>query len=136
MTPILLGTGRLSWPRDERVSDRYGCVMLMQESDDDALLGAAVVDLVGTRGRLHATVISTCDSQHIGDIFRGFYPTRPEVGEVIDLGVGAVFTDRCEQYVTVGLTPDDERDSDWLDPSALYRCHSQTVNLYFTPDPA
>ena len=136
MNPILLGTGMLSWPRDERVSDRYGRVILMEEFDDDALLGDVVVGLVGARGRLHATVISTRDSHHIGDIFRGLYPTRPDAGEVIDLGTGAVFTDRCEQFVTIGIDPGDGRESDWLDPTALYRCHSQTVNLYFTPDPA
>ncbi|WP_030472510.1 hypothetical protein [Lentzea aerocolonigenes] len=29
----------------------------------------------------------------------------------------------------VGLAPDDDRDTDWLDPRALYRCHNQTVRL-------
>lgn len=33
----------------------------------------------------------------------------------------------------VGVKPEDGRDTLWLDGPALYRCHSQTVQLEFVP---
>jgi hypothetical protein len=37
----------------------------------------------------------------------------------------------------VGLAPEDvdDRDTDWLDPRALYRAHEQTVRLVFEDAP-
>jgi hypothetical protein len=57
------------------------------------------------------------------------------------LGEGRLFRqtvdDREERIVAVGCTPEpeDDRDSDWLRPSALYRAHEQTVRLVFEDDP-
>ena len=33
------------------------------------------------------------------------------------------------------VKPDDDRETFWLDPKALYRCHQQTLVLWFRPTP-
>lgn len=141
---VLLGEGRLNWPRYERVSDRYGSVLL-----DDA--NGATVDFsgapIGMKGRLIASVIETAESDHIGDLFHGFAPETPEVGEEMVLGSGTLFVDvdRTEDdLTTVGVSPDQrdrtfrgeplESNEFWLDPEKLYRCHWQVVALFFEPD--
>jgi hypothetical protein len=134
---IILGEGALTWPRGERVSDRYGTVGLMApgQSYGDYLANYAFVDVhqvpEGERGQLRATVLETRDSGHIGDLFRGLFPTTPEVGEVIFLGAGTVFYEDDDGAPYIGLQPDEARSSDWLDPAALYRVHEQTVRLEF-----
>ncbi len=136
---VVLGEGVLTWPRYERVGDRYGVVNLMTapvENLNDFSFTPDYVTLggdpfAGSDGKLVATVLETRQSGHIGDIFRGFYPETPEVGEVIELGEGKLFFDDDE---TVGLEPNDGREADWLDPLALYRCHEQTVRLEFVTE--
>jgi hypothetical protein len=127
-----IGTGLLSWHRAERVSDRYGSVNLYDGEDFDH---EAPLDLtpVGQVGTLVAHVLDIRDSAHIGDLFRGFGPSTPEVGDVITLGAGRLFVDNDSDGTSVGLEPLDGRDSDWLDPTQLYRVHSQTVRLDFLP---
>ena len=132
---ILLGRGVLSWPREERISDRYGSVALFTTAGDDAV--SLPFEKASGYGRLVAEILETRDSTHVGDWFRGFYPTRPEVGETIVLGVGRIFFDTVRDGATrmhvVGLKPSDGREKDWLDPKALYRAHHQTVALRFEP---
>lgn len=130
MTKQLIGTGRLSWNRHERVSDRYGAVTLHGSS-----LGQEVVinQVPCVAGRLVAEVIETRQSHHIGDLFRGLAPSTPQVGERIELGQGTLFFEASDGLTAVGLSPEDDRASDWLDPQALYRVHSQTVRLWFVP---
>lgn len=128
---IDLGVGVLSWPRFERQTDRYGTVLLRTgpDGEDYASFEAAPV---GSRGQLVAVVLETRPSVHCGDFARGLVPSTPVVGDVITLGSGSLFTEAdpdTGRPSTVGLTPDNGRDEDWLDPSALYRCHSQTVRL-------
>jgi hypothetical protein len=131
----VLGEGILTWPRGERVSDRYGLVMLMKDGDSwTSPTGYIGLDrsIDGARGTLTAEVLETRQSTHIGDLFRGLFPVTPEVGERITLGTGTVFFDRGDDHEDeIGLRPDDGRDSDWLDPKALYRAHEQTVRLTF-----
>jgi hypothetical protein len=38
-------------------------------------------------------------------------------------------------YDQVGLKPEDGRETDWLDPNALYQVHDQIVDLFFEFDP-
>jgi hypothetical protein len=132
---IELGTGRLSWPRFERIGDRYGTVMLMADGDSFTEPSRYIWPSngpVGQRGTLVAEVLETRDSTHIGDLFRGFFPETPEVGERIVLGEGTFFTEETDfGALLLGLRPDDGRDSDWLDPPKLYRAHEQTVRLTF-----
>jgi len=131
---ILIGKGVLSWPKSERVSDRYGTVMLMKDGMDSYATQEGPVSLINTPSgknvRLFATVIENRQSTHIGDILRGLYPSTPDVGETIDLGIGEIFYEQFRSYTLVGLKPNDDRESDWLNPVALYRAHEQTVELY------
>lgn len=122
--PMILGEGVLNWPRFERVSDRYGLVNL--DSGNVQIDGPPPQ----TRGRLAAIILETRPSSHIGDIFAGHAPSEPETGEEITLGEGTLFRGA---YGSVGLEPYDGRETNWLDPKALYRCHSQTVRLVFYP---
>ncbi len=134
MNEIELGVGVLTWARGERVSDRYGSVFLMPEGqnsmhhDDSANIS---LSRANGRGRLIAEVIETRKSTHIGDFFRGFSPETPEVGDRLILGEGTLFFDTEDWGDQVGLTPDDDREADWLDPTVLYKAHEQTVRLLF-----
>lgn len=139
-TPLLLGTGRLTWRRAERMSDRYGFVYLLQRGDslsaeNEAPRAALVLppESVGARGRLIAEVIETRTSTHLGDFFHGVYPETPTVGERIVLGEGTLgwlYENGVDQ---VGILPDDKRDTLRMDIRALYRAHEQTVRLVFEP---
>jgi hypothetical protein len=130
-----IGIGRLTWPSRERITDRYGLVGLLQCGDSTSVsTDWAPLDLsgVGEWGRLQATVLETRRSTHVGDRFRGLFPSTPKRGEVIKLGVGLLFTEPIDVGTPgVGLQPTDERATDWLDPAALYRAHEQTVRLEF-----
>lgn len=129
---IKLGAGVLSWSRDERVSDRYGAVMLMTESHTPSPIRNCGL-IGGEKGRLVVQIAETRKSTHIGDLCRGLVPTTPKVGQLIELGSGTLFFDSCDNYQTIGLRPSRARDSDWLNPHALYNCHEQVVSLWFVP---
>jgi len=139
-TSVTLGEGKLTWSRYERIGDRYGAVWLL--ADGDSLSASYVpapldTSLAGQRGSLTAHVLATRQSTHIGDLFRGFFPVTPEVGEDIRLGEGTLFAEMTDSsaaaVMAVGLRPADGREVDWLDPVALYRAHEQTVRLVFGP---
>jgi hypothetical protein len=139
MRQISLGKGVLTWNREERVSDRYGTVYLMEEGhtslttkSSPSLVGAETPTLSGKKGKLVAVVLEARESTHIGDMFRGIRPRTPGVGQSIELGEGLLFTEPAyDGGLIVGLQPIDERNSDWLDPRALYDAHEQTVELFF-----
>lgn len=131
-TTTTLGEGVLNWSRYERIGDRYGAIHLETAPDSEKYAnwkGAPE----GTKGTLVAHVLATRQSGHIGDIFRGIRPSTPEVGEEITLGTGTLFTEMNDGVPRIGVRPDDGRETDWMDPRALYRCHSQTVRLEFRP---
>lgn len=127
-----VGRGWLTWPRVERVGDRYGCVMLMEH--DGQTPASIDTGLAGQRGRLVAKVTARGLSAHIGDLFRGIAPPRslpevPPVGSEHELGQGTVFYESTEGIRCIGLQPDVERDADWLNPHMLYLLHEQCVEL-------
>ena len=126
---MIIGTGKLNWRRHERVGDRYGTVCLMHEEDD----GTFDLPKYKGYGKLIATIKINRESFHIGDMFHGFFPSKPEIGEKIVLGEGNIFYERDGYGDMVGLKPLDGRHTFWLIPKALYRCHEQTVELYFEP---
>ncbi len=131
---IVLGRGIFNWPRTERVSDRYGLVGLYE--DDKAFrISEDCRKHLGKRGRLVAVILETRQSGHIGDFFRGIFPSTPNVGDKFTLGEGTLFETVIGGGWFYGLKPDEERESDWLDPHILYRCHDQTVELTFEPEP-
>ena len=120
----LLGVGVMSWLGSERRSDRYGSVGLFTDPTGEKM---PIKSDISGNGELIAVVKETRESHHIGDFFRGLFPSTPNVGDKIILGSGDLFfEDGC-----VGLKPDDGRSHDWLDPEQLYRAHDQTIELYF-----
>lgn len=125
---IILGVGVLSWPRRERISDRYGVVNLRNAGDDAK---EVVRSPEGQFGTLKAEVLEARESNHLGDILRGLFPRTPKTGDVIILGKGKVFSTDIN---AIGLEPSDGREKDWLDPRALYDCHNSIVRLVFEPD--
>jgi hypothetical protein len=136
MPEYLLGEGILNWPAMERRSDRYGYVHLSPDvipldfSSDEEPSYIPLKRYQG-KGKLIARILKTRQSQHIGDLCRGIFPTTPDVGEEICLGEGRL---HYEDH-NVGLKPLKPRHTDWLDPHMLYRCHEQTVQLVFMPTP-
>ena len=126
----VLGEGVLNWSRAERIGDRYGAIRLAATpwGDDYVTWQDAPA---GAEGTLCALVVATRESGHIGDPFRGIGPSTPEVGDEIALGTGTLFTEDDDGVPVIGVRPDDGRDTDWMDPWALYRCHNQTVRLEF-----
>jgi hypothetical protein len=135
---LFLGSGTLTWNSEERVSDRYGSVHLFNyenQEDTTLLLDFPLIKrLNGSLGNLKASVIGTRQSSHIGDIFRQLQPVTPKINEVIMLGHGHLFYEKQQGILCIGLRPPQAREIDWLNPSALYRCHHQTVELYFQPE--
>jgi hypothetical protein len=127
---MILGTGVLGWSSFERQTDRYGSIHLNYNQDDPQRFDGAPV---GTSGVLKAEVVESRDSFHLGDFGRGMGPSKPEPGEVIELGAGVLFTEDIGHAVLVGVKPDDGREFDWMNPEKLYRCHGQLVNLIFSP---
>ena len=123
-----LGTGVFDWERGERVSDRYGLVELFQTPGKLVKLNRIDQRL---HGKLVAIVREVRRSSHIGDLFHGVKPTVPEIGERIELGIGTIFF----EDESVGVMPDDGRETLWLNIRALYRAHSHIVTLYFEESP-
>lgn len=143
----ILGEGVLTWCRSERTSDRYGTVYLIPEGDNSlspkpsrSLIDRMkAMDLNCVPGELVAVVTEARESTHIGDLFRGIGPRKPEVGQIIVLGKGHFFYESApEGGVQVGLRPRDwkTRSNDWLDIRALYDAHEQSVRLIFHPNKA
>src|SRR3989344_6572907 len=122
-----LGTGVLNWDGAERRSGRYGQVFLLPSPDSEKRV--KLIQVKGdVCGRLIAIVKEARQSRHIGDLFYGVFPETPEVGQKITLGEGTLF---FRNYDTVGVQPDDGRDTLWLDINGLYKAHEQTVTLCF-----
>lgn len=112
---------------------------------------AEAAERAGQVGMLVAEVVATRQSGHIGDFFHGFFPETPEAGEEIVLGRGELFTEVSfseggGDVIGVGVKPTEALgarefegmrigpDIFWMNPRALYRCHEQTVRLWFVPD--
>jgi hypothetical protein len=141
----LLAEGELNWSKYERQTDRYGAVHIqtggffartLNELDADLPEEYATFDgaPLGAMGRLLVEVTAARESYHIGDKSREISPSTPEDGERIVLGEGELFVETDDNYAgvpTIGVYPEDGRETDWLDIGALYRAHCQTVKVYF-----
>ncbi len=135
MTKVI-GKGYLTWNPSERRTDRYGSVALLRSGNSLSTgpvqwvpLAVDVKD-VGRIVQLTAVVCETRESTHVGDLFRGVFPSTPAIGEIIVLGSGFLFAERD----VVGVRPTDSRPTDWMDIHALYRCHEQLVELSYTDE--
>lgn len=137
-TNFFLGSGTFTWQSHERVSDRYGSFFLFKINklkDKISLFDTVLLNqLQGTFGTLKAKVVSTRTSVHIGDLYRGFMPTTPNVNECIILGSGFLFSETKHGIVSIGLKPKINRTSDWLNPLSLYKCHEQDVDIFFNQE--
>jgi hypothetical protein len=130
-------TGIFTWDGIERRSDRYGAVNISATDFDSTARVERKFDidglrqLVGKRVSIKARVLAVRDSGHLGDLFRGIFPSRPDVGEVIDLGQGTLALEACswDEFPAIALKPPDGRQHDWYAPHKLYRLHDQTVEL-------
>ncbi len=126
----LIGSGILIWDREERRSNRYGSVALMNTLTSETAV-SLITKSENQHGRLVAVVKEARQSHHIGDRSHKVFPSMPSIGEEVVLGEGTVFFKKSELGHVVGLRPDDGRDQLWLDIQGLYRVHEQTVDLFF-----
>lgn len=133
---VVVGIGRLTWNKSERICDRYGFVYLMEFGDSRSIGEPPVVQPhfeaqhINTCVTLVAKVVEARQSTHIGDLFHGVYPRMPSVGQEIVLGSGLLKV----QGNHIGAAPfDDDRETMWLDIRALYDAHEQTVELSYIP---
>ncbi len=133
----LLAKGIFMWDAEERQTDRYGRFYMDEVSfngDGRSVVTMhfdAIRPLLGKRVRLYAVVFETRPSGHLGDMFHRITPTRPEVGEVVELGVGLLDSGtNWNGDPDLGLIPDDGRTKWWIDPHKLFRLHDQTVAIF------
>ena len=134
---IKVAHGILGWDGFERRSDRYGSIVITDapyaghERTEAFMDNEALKGLVGKRVRLTCRVVAARASTHIGDIFLCVYPSTPDVGEVVDFGVGTLsIGPGYGGQPSIVLQPGDGRQTLWLDPRKLYRLHDQTVDVF------
>lgn len=131
---IRLGKGIFTWAAAERRTNRYGSFFLndrnyacdafstVEWAHDDAM------SLSAKRVRLFAHVLETRDSGHCGDLSISAFPSRPDVGEIIEIGIGKFIPG--DEFELASLMPSDGRHEFWIDPRILYRLHDQTVEIF------
>lgn len=134
---MLVGKGIFGWDRADRRTRRYGGVQLhttnyAQSVTVDAQVHQEAIHNLQGRVRLYGKVIESRVSGHVGDLFLRIKPTQPEVGEIVELGVGQIVLEASSYspLPCILLTPEDGRREFWMDPHKLYRLHDQTVELY------
>lgn len=127
-----IGQGSLNWNGGERISDRYGYIGLFDENNEDHLMDFSEESkkLKGRHGSFRVEVVEYRRSDHIGDLFRGFSPEKPDK-ETYMLGTGTLSFTTIGEWEYIGLVPDDGRSDNWLDPEVLYKVHTSIVKLYF-----
>ncbi len=136
-----VGFGIFMWDAIERRSNRYGSFFMADAPYDGSLTVTPRLDdlmaLVGKRVRVACKVVESRVSVHIGDLFLDITPTRPNVGEVIELGVAELGLGTADDGKTSILMYPEDRSRDlWIDPRKFYRLHDQTVELYIEPTDA
>lgn len=140
----MIAKGEFGWDKSERVSNRYGAVMVTDHNETSKIINKdKIEDNIGNKGKLKATVIKGKKSGHIGDIVCGLYQnTIPEEGETYDLGSGELFIEEnCStaeesQYMDpIGIKPEDYQNKNhWLDSEVLYDINDCIVKLEFIPE--
>lgn len=133
-----VGFGIFSWSGTERRTDRYGGFVVGQANYGGSERVAAFLDtkildpLIGKRVHIWCVVLVNRESDHVGDLFHGILPSKPEIGEVVDLGVGTLILEDAgfSNLVAVVMQPGDGRENFWYDPRKLYRLHDQTVDVF------
>jgi len=136
---IQIGKGILAWNGSERRSQRDGNIHLgaktfKEDVCTDFHLNLPLGKYENRKVALYCKVLESRPSGHIGDMFLDIQPTQPQVGELIPLGVGILRVGLVAAWdssvtASVGIEPEDGRDTLWIDPRILYRLHDQTVGL-------
>lgn len=141
--------GILTWDGVERRSGRYGSICLDCQNYDNTCTSVAFLEyatltsFMGKRVRMTCRVLESRESGHVGDMFLDIKPSRPEVGEEVDLGVADFSLGESSWGPKILImAPKDGRKDNWIDPRKLYRLHDQTVEVFleetqdpYTPDP-
>lgn len=145
MSKQVLAKGIFGWDGVERRTSRYGSIHL-SGAPFNPTAGSTIVKydkvllkrLEGKRVRLTVEVVEVRDSGHVGDAFLKIVPRRPNVGDIVDLGVGELGSlPGWDGEPDIFLAPKDRAKDLWIDPRKLYRLHDQTVIVYVeeTADP-
>jgi hypothetical protein len=150
-TIMVVTKGIFTWNADERRSNRYGGFFLGDSNyNESRFCPDAYCDpdnleqFQEQKVKITATVVETADSGHMGDMFlflpetpdQHIKPSRPDVGEVVVVGVGTLLVRYYEEGVgkkAFFLKPSDGRNKFWIDPRVLYRLHDQTVTISIEP---
>lgn len=139
MEQQLIAIGIFMWTGPERRSDRYGMVYPSNENFEETHNMRVSFDrqlaesFVGKNVKLSCKVLETRQSGHAGDQHLGLFPETPEIGEMIELGIGPFHMEPnpyAERGFSIGIKPSDGRSEFWLDPKPWYRLHDQTVEFY------
>lgn len=130
---IFLGWGILGWPKSEKLTGRYGIILLSEPtgSGQPARL-ENTSKIKGIAGKVIAEVIETRKTTYLGDLHKGLFPKTPEIGEEIELGRG--FLEANTKTAIISLHPTESRRKQLFDPEALHKAYDQTVILYFIKD--
>jgi hypothetical protein len=141
-TKLLLGSGIFIWGSEERVSNRYGAFTLCPSNFDENVEVPVSFDaegaapLIGTRVKITCLIIESRPSGHAGDKALGLIPHQPDVGALIEVGVGIFDLEPlsfANSVPAIVLRPDVDRDELWIDPRRLYQLHDQTVRVFVEP---
>lgn len=130
---IVLAEGELNWNRIERVSDRYGTVRIFVPSTESPA-SQIKRKYLGQHGTLVVKVVEPRESTHCGDWARNIRPKTPERNDIFVLGTGTLFMEENNHYEDIGVKPDSGKQSDWLNPYALYNVHESVVRLIWIKD--
>ena len=137
-----IGQGIFMWSAPERRLGRYGVCWMADETFDSQVKIKpefdydAAVALTGQNVKLFCKVLESRVSGHAGDKLLGINPSRPEVDEVVELGVGPCYLE-ADEYApggfAIGIRPTSDRPKYWIDPRKFYRLHDQMVELFVEP---
>lgn len=132
---IKIGSGIFCWLGYERASGRYGFFGMSPTNFHQTVRVQPTWEdvweaFVGKRVRVFCKVVEARQSGHDGDRHLKISPSTPKRGEQIELGVGIFTHTYSFGELQWGLTPNDGRTVNWMDPNTLYRLHDQTVEVY------
>ena len=130
---IKIGTGVLGWVQSEFTNNRFGTITLKEKDGPKNAAQREIVEKYnGHEGILVVQILENRKPTLSMNLLLGLSPKNPPIGNFVELGRGTLFYE-LDNYTdfTVGLSPEDDRKSLWLDAKSLYQCHGQIVDLWF-----
>lgn len=134
-----IGQGIFMWSGPERQLGRYGVFWMGDETFDCKIKCEpyfdydAAVALTGQNVKLFCKVLENRASGHAGDRLLEIFPSKPDIGEIVELGVGPCYLEAdgfAPGGFAIGIRPTSDRERFWIDPRKFYRLHDQTVELF------